>query len=176
MEKVILWRWRENMSGKIRAFFYFVKYWKPAHKKGYIKTRHYCWLFIAPFSSGKLHWCSYVQALEENGATFDTSLDKEVYIYVCRQALTFLCGCGILITETCVVQMKGVCWTDEAMFSSGSWAPRPLPARTGTSHTCNTRMHCWQVSPSMGSWASLGSSILGQAWGTLGEDRAWGRL
>lgn len=150
---MLLWRWRENMSGKLRAVFYFEKYWKPARKKSYIKTCHYCWLFIAPFSLGMLHWCSCVQALEEDGAT---SWDKEVYLHVCGQTPIFLCGCGILITETCVVQIKGVCCTDEVTFSSGSWAPHPLPGRTGTSHTCNTRTHCCQVSPSVRLWASRG--------------------
>lgn len=43
-----------------KGYFLLVKYWKPAHKKGYIKACHYRRLFIAPFSSGRLYGCSYV--------------------------------------------------------------------------------------------------------------------
>lgn len=86
-------------------------------------------------------------------------------LFIFRQILIFLYGCGILVTENCMKQIKGICWTDEAMFSSRSLAPSPLPARTCLSHIRPVHI----VDKSL-------HSVLGQAGSTLGEEGIGGRL
>lgn len=96
-------------------------------------------------------------------------------LFIFRQILIFLYGCGILAMETCIMQIR-ICWTSGTMFSSRSLAPHPFPARTGISHTYK------DVYPSLISLClcevidTMGSSVLDQAESTVGEEGMWGRL
>lgn len=95
-------------------------------------------------------------------------------LFLFRQILIFLYGCGILVTETCIMQIKGVCWTNES-FPLDLWLHIPsLPGQVYLTHT--TPVCIIDKSVALVVIDIMGSSVLRQAGSTLGEEGTWRRL